>query len=211
MKLQELGNSMDVNRVLYHDNSAVMNIKQHQGSKEALSTMAGQFEAMFLQIVLRQMRSSSDVLSAKNSPFSYQNQGVFRDMYDGQLAIELAQKHNAGIAQMLIKQLSPVEQSRPVEASRFINAANEGRHSSDFVSGRKASPVHLTAVDVRERITSLSSADVKSARQDPNMLEHPMREGINTDPQTVASLEQVLKEAGMTTAFAQPLLKTMEW
>ena len=37
MKLQELGNSMNVNRVLYHDNSAVMNIKQHQGSKEALS------------------------------------------------------------------------------------------------------------------------------------------------------------------------------
>ena len=211
MKLQELGNSMDVNRVLYHDNSAVMNIKQHQGSKEALSTMAGQFEAMFLQIVLRQMRSSSDVLSAKNSPFSYQNQGVFRDMYDGQLAIELAQKHNAGIAQMLIKQLSPVEQSRPVEVSRFINAANEGRHSSDFVSGRKPPPVHLTAVDARERITSLFSADAKSARQGPNMLENPMLEGINTDPQTVASLEQVLKEAGMTTAFAQPLLKTMEW
>ncbi len=39
--------------------------------------VAGQFEAMFLQLVLRQMRSSSDVLADKDSPFSSKQQGVF--------------------------------------------------------------------------------------------------------------------------------------
>ena len=58
-------------------------------------------------MVLRQMRSSSDVLADEDSPFSSQQQGVFRDMHDGQLSIELARKQHSGIADMLVKQLSP--------------------------------------------------------------------------------------------------------
>ncbi|MDO6705540.1 rod-binding protein [Photobacterium sp. 1_MG-2023] len=95
------------NVMLYHDNSAVNNLKYQADKKQALQEVAGQFEAMFLQMVLRQMRSSSDVLASEDSPFSSKEQGVFRDFYDGQLAMNMAKSQSAGIADMLIKQLSP--------------------------------------------------------------------------------------------------------
>lgn len=90
MKFDGLNEQSQMNSVLYHDNSALMNIKNSNEQGAALETVAGQFEAMFLQMVLRQMRSSSDVLADEDSPFSSQQQGVFRDMYDGQLAIEMS-------------------------------------------------------------------------------------------------------------------------
>ena len=69
--------------MLYHE-TALASIKKSRDQEGALEVVAGQFEAMFLQMVLRQMRSSSDVLADKDSPFASQQQGVFRDMYDGQ-------------------------------------------------------------------------------------------------------------------------------
>ena len=100
MKLDNDQNQLS--NVLYHDNSALNKIKNSHDDEATLEAVAGQFEAMFLQMVLRQMRSSSDVIADKDSPFSSQQQGVFRDMYDGQLAIELAKKQNSGIANMLV-------------------------------------------------------------------------------------------------------------
>lgn len=90
MKLDGSSDQAQLNSMLYHDNSALANIKHSRDQEGALEMVAGQFEAMFLQLVLRQMRSSSDVLADKDSPFSSKQQGVFRDMYDGQLAMELA-------------------------------------------------------------------------------------------------------------------------
>lgn len=92
MKLDGSSDQAQLNSMLYHDNSALANIKHSRDQEGALEMVAGQFEAMFLQLVLRQMRSSSDVLADKDSPFSSKQQGVFRDMYDGQLAMELAKK-----------------------------------------------------------------------------------------------------------------------
>ncbi|MCG6282845.1 rod-binding protein, partial [Vibrio diabolicus] len=92
MKIDTGSDSSSVNSVLYHDNNALANIKNAADKHAALETVAGQFEAMFLQLVLRQMRSSSDVMADEDSPFNSKQQGVFRDMYDGQLAIEMAKK-----------------------------------------------------------------------------------------------------------------------
>lgn len=107
MNVDKNNDMAQMNAMLYHDNSALSNIRVSSDKQEALKTVAGQFEAMFLQMVLRQMRSSSDVLAPEDNPFSSKEQGVYRDFYDGQLAIELAKKQNSGIAEMLIKQLSP--------------------------------------------------------------------------------------------------------
>lgn len=115
MKIDLSNQSAPGDAVLYHDNSALANIRHAADKGEALEKVAGQFEAMFLQLVLRQMRSSSDVLADEDSPFSSQQQGVFRDMYDGQLAIEMEKKNNAGIADMLVRQLGPASGLNPVE------------------------------------------------------------------------------------------------
>lgn len=181
MKLDMNGDQAQLNTMLYHDNSALASIKKSRDQEGALEVVAGQFEAMFLQMVLRQMRSSSDVLADKDSPFASQQQGVFRDMYDGQLAMELAKKQNSGIANMLIQQLGPSMREVAFDQSRNVSPANDGK------------VVNL------ERTSQLEKDEIAMET-----------DAVNPTLQAVASVKQVLGEAGMTTAFTQPLIRKME-
>ncbi|HDM8208049.1 TPA: rod-binding protein [Vibrio campbellii] len=181
MKLDTSGDQAQLNTMLYHDNSALASIKKSRDQEGALEVVAGQFEAMFLQMVLRQMRSSSDVLADKDSPFASQQQGVFRDMYDGQLAMELAKKQNSGIANMLIQQFSPSMREVAFDQSRNVSPANDGKVAS------------------LERTSQLENDEIAMKT-----------DAVNPTLQAVASVKQVLGEAGMTTAFTQPLIRKME-
>ncbi|MCC4224124.1 rod-binding protein [Vibrio campbellii] len=181
MKLDTSGDQAQLNTMLYHDNSALASIKKSRDQEGALEVVAGQFEAMFLQMVLRQMRSSSDVLADKDSPFASQQQGVFRDMYDGQLAMELAKKQNSGIANMLIQQLRPSMREVAFDQSRNVSPANDGK----VVSLERASQLENDEIAMKT-------------------------DAVNPTLQAVASVKQVLGEAGMTTAFTQPLIRKME-
>ncbi len=78
---------------------------QIAGQKPALEMAAEQFEAMFLQQVLKQMRKAGDVLAADN-PLRSREMDTMRDFYDGVLSETLAGKRQTGIADMLVKQLS---------------------------------------------------------------------------------------------------------
>ena len=181
MKLDTSGDQAQLNTMLYHDNSALASIKKSRDQEGALEVVAGQFEAMFLQMVLRQMRSSSDVLADKDSPFASQQQGVFRDIYDGQLAMELAKKQNSGIANMLIHQLSRSMREVAFDQSRNVSPANDGKVVS------------------LERTSQLENDEIAMKT-----------DAVNPTLQAVASVKQVLGEAGMTTAFTQPLIRKME-
>ncbi len=94
------------------------------GQKPALDMAAEQFEAMFLQQVLKQMRKAGDVLAADN-PMRSREMDTMRDFYDGVLAETLAGKRQTGIADMLVKQLSGnVSQTQSVsEAGEQAQAA----------------------------------------------------------------------------------------
>ncbi|ELE5890448.1 rod-binding protein [Vibrio fluvialis] len=155
MKIDTGSNSSSVNSVLYHDNNALANIKNAADKHAALETVAGQFEAMFLQLVLRQMRSSSDVMADEDSPFNSKQQGVFRDMYDGQLAIEMAKKQRSGIADMLVKQLSPVVDGAGSNVVELAAAAERASHNRSAASN----PVNNAA----NAVASLSQETTKVA------------------------------------------------
>ena len=76
------------------------------GEKGALELVSQQFEAQFLQTVLKQMRQASDVLSDDDSPLSSQNDGMYRDWHDAELAGRLSQMQSTGLAKVMTKQLS---------------------------------------------------------------------------------------------------------
>lgn len=155
MKIDTGSDSSSVNSVLYHDNNALANIKNAADKHAALETVAGQFEAMFLQLVLRQMRSSSDVMADEDSPFNSKQQGVFRDMYDGQLAIEMAKKQRSGIADMLVKQLSPVVDGAGSNVVELAAAAERASYNRSAASN----PVNNAA----NAVASLSQETTKVA------------------------------------------------
>lgn len=81
------------------------------GEKGALELVSQQFEAQFLQTVLKQMRQASDVLADEENPLSSQNGGMYRDWHDVELAGRLSQMQSTGLAKVMTKQLSAGLQS----------------------------------------------------------------------------------------------------
>lgn len=98
-----------------------------------LKAAAEQFEALFLQQVLKQMRKAGDVLAAENTMRS-RELNTMRDFYDGIMADTLAGQNQMGIADMLVQQLSQRE-AAPADlastgASAFAEAPLPQRNSS---------------------------------------------------------------------------------
>lgn len=73
--------------------------------RQQLEVVSEQFEAMFLQQILKQMRKAGDVLAAGN-PMRSRELDTMRDFYDEVLAENLATKRQTGIADMLVQQLA---------------------------------------------------------------------------------------------------------
>ena len=67
----------------------------------ALDEVSRQFESLFLQMMLKSMRDASlggGLMDSKQSEF-------YRDMYDKQIAVDMAQKQGIGLADVLKRQL----------------------------------------------------------------------------------------------------------
>lgn len=113
-------------------NPSAVASSQIAGQKPALDMAAEQFEAMFLQQVLKQMRKAGDVLAADN-PLRSREMDTMRDFYDGVLAETLAGKRQTGIADMLVKQLSD-----NASQAKSITEAGEQAHSAVVPERRSA-------------------------------------------------------------------------
>jgi flagellar protein FlgJ len=89
-----------------------------KGSSQALSGVAGQFEALFIGMMLQSMRQAS----GGSDVFGGQQVQLFRDMYDKQLAQSLAGQKKMGISALLTRQLGAKASADP-EASAPSPAA----------------------------------------------------------------------------------------
>ena len=97
---------------VYTDFSGLAKLKTEarQNSPEALTKVASQFESIFLNMVLKSMRQAKladGIMDSDQSKF-------FQDMYDQQLAVHLSASPGIGLADLIVKQLSP-KQSDDVE------------------------------------------------------------------------------------------------
>ncbi len=113
----------------YLNNLSAGDLIKANGEHGALKLVSQQFEAQFLQTVLKQMRSASDVMADSDSPLSSQNDGMYRDWHDAELAGRLSQMQSTGLASVMTKQLSAALKSQPdtvasIEHTQQGNAAN---------------------------------------------------------------------------------------
>ena len=93
-------------KAFYLDGKALQDIKLKGDSEEGIRQVAQQFEAVFIQMMLKNMRASSAVLSDQDSALSLQSGSMFQELWDNQMSIDVAKKSKLGIADMLTKQLS---------------------------------------------------------------------------------------------------------
>ncbi len=138
---------------------ADLRLKARQDRQAALKQTAEQFEALFVQMVLKQMRQATPgdpLLGSDRSRF-------YRDMYDRQLALHLANRGGLGIAEMIVRQLSrpqpapvtgqelPDYRSHPVPASRPEMETNPEANTARTDAGSPPPPTPATRFDSPEQ------------------------------------------------------------
>ncbi len=112
------------NASVYTDFNGLAKLKQgaREQSPAAIKEVAQQFESIFLNMVMKSMRQAKladSVMDSKQSEF-------FRDMYDQQMAVQLAGKPGIGLADMIVKQLSPKSEpneDEKMQAGDYLNRA----------------------------------------------------------------------------------------
>ena len=118
---------------IYTDFNGLAKLKQgaREQSPEAIKEVAKQFESVFLTMVLKGMRQAKladSVMDSKQSEF-------YRDMYDQQMAIQLAGKPGMGLADLIAKQLTPKQKTDDEEKLQAVDYLNRaiGANSGQFV------------------------------------------------------------------------------
>lgn len=112
------------NASVYTDFNGLAKLKQgaREQTPEAIKEVAKQFESVFLGMVLKNMRQAKlaeGAMDSKQSEF-------YRDMYDQQMAIHLAGKPGVGLADLIVKQLTPKEKKdddEKLQAADYLNRA----------------------------------------------------------------------------------------
>ncbi|WP_299019602.1 rod-binding protein [uncultured Photobacterium sp.] len=139
MKIQD----NETHTAMYNDLTSLQNIKANGDKMEALEQAAGQFEAVFLQTVLKHMRQASDAMyDEEDSLFNSRQQKFYRSMHDSQIAVEMSQQQSLGIADMLVKQLGQHEAFKPKHQTVAMV-----QHEGQEILPRSASPL-LTDAEI---------------------------------------------------------------
>ncbi len=114
-----------------------LKIAARNNTPEAIRAVASQFEALFVQTMLKSMRDASlgDGLMDSSQSRTYQ------DLYDKQISLDLASRGDLGFTEMLVRQLGDESQQavlRPPPAEGYaFHPAQDGR----LFSGLPVQPV----------------------------------------------------------------------
>ncbi|WP_372865503.1 rod-binding protein [Spongiibacter sp.] len=88
----------------YHDFSglAALRVDAQQDSQQAIEPVAKQFEALFLQMMLKSMRDAVP----EGGLFDSRGGELYQEMHDKQLAVTLSEQGGIGLADAIAKQLA---------------------------------------------------------------------------------------------------------
>ena len=100
--------------------------------KSAVRETAQQFEALFLQMMMKSMRDAS----FKSDLVESQAKDTFEGMFDKEISLAMAKKNTLGLADMLIKNMpDPAVQAANAKAIQDIQAQQAGSTAS-FLQAR---------------------------------------------------------------------------
>ena len=79
--------------------------RAQQNDPTALKQAAKHFEGAFIQMMLKSMRDANSVM--KSDLIKSDAIDTFQDMYDKELSTQMANRNSMGVADMLVRQLTP--------------------------------------------------------------------------------------------------------
>ena len=177
-----LNNPASATASVYNDFSqfSKLKVESKTDAPAALQKVAKQFEALFLNNILKGMRSAklADGVFDSNATDSY------NEMYDKQLSVHLAGKPGVGLADLIVKQLTPKgENPTPQNLTDYLNnrvskvTIPDGMSSSQFddeateipFKNARAMPIQ-SAEDFVKQLQPFAQQAAKDLGIDPNAL-----------------------------------------
>lgn len=127
---QDLGSRLAI------DSRGVDQLRQtaRQNAPEGVKQVAQQFEALFMNMVMKSMRDAS---SQEGGILDNQHSKTFTSMLDQQLSQDLA-KRGVGLADVLIRQLSPAAEMNNATAPNSANSNNSSNSLNAINAGNQA-------------------------------------------------------------------------
>lgn len=118
-----------VNASFFADPTSLQGLKRDAGaqSPETLREVARQFESLFTNMMLKSMRAAD----MGDPLFGSDQADLYQDMFDQQMAVQLASGKGLGLADMLVRQLmggaaaapaAPAELKLPSDQKDFVSA-----------------------------------------------------------------------------------------
>lgn len=181
-----------------HDMSSLNQLKSAAKANDegALREAAEQFEAIFVNMLLKSMRKAQEAIADKDSPFNSQQVKFYRDMHDQQLAVDLAGGGSLGLADIIVRQLGN---------EQLLNRAGSEMTSGDLASYNRQQRQAVVAAEDRVLPTETKRAGFASPQDFVEQLyplaqEHAKSLGI--DP------EALIAQAAVETGWGQHMIHT---
>ena len=126
------------NSYLDFDGLGKLKGQARQDAKGAIRETAQQFEALFLQMMMKSMRES--IVKSEMSESSTLE--TFEGMFDKEVSVQLAKKNTMGLADMLVKNLEQ-QQANIATTSDILQQRQD---PAAFNAGAKAMPLNPKAM-----------------------------------------------------------------
>lgn len=177
----------------YTDRQGLNDLKRlaRNDQSKALRQVAQQFEALFMQMMLKSMRDAS----MGDDLFSSSQSQTYRDLYDRQLSLDLSKGHNKlGLAEMIVQQMTKtMPEKGPAKDDPVEVSAQPARPSLPAVSLRVTDRAHL------QQQSRSVSVPVNAVKPKPHwaVANDPVTTAENTDSPRgfVAAIWQEVKQA----------------
>lgn len=178
---------------VYTDLNGLANLKNEarKNSPAALKETAKQFEAIFMSNLLKGMRDAklADGISDNDQSKFY------KEMYDQQLAVHLSGKPGVGLADLIVKQLSPEDKrddNRKMGLEDFLNRSSSSNKAASATSHGTAKPG--TAKDDKhwsQQNTEIFRSYIKQMQPAKEMAENKLK---NLDSRPIQSAEDFVQK-----------------
>ncbi|MGL4473873.1 MAG: flagellar assembly peptidoglycan hydrolase FlgJ [Shewanella sp.] len=144
--------------------------RAQKDDKAALKEVAAQFEGLFVQMLMQSMRAANAVFES-DSPFNSEYTKFYEQMRDQQMAAELGNQGNLGLADMMVQQLSadgagitPASaltgaQGRMIADASLPSGTNGQVNSTASIHTTGFTPYKIDAVTLDSRAAPICSSD----------------------------------------------------
>lgn len=180
------------------------------GKEEALQSAAKQFEAIFMQMLLKSMRSAQDVLES-DSPFNSESTKFYRDMHDQQMALEMSNNGSLGLSELIVRQLGGDKDNfTPSSVLRYDTSPEELAAMKEKllnkVKNRQITDNNLADVQTVIQPNAIAEAQKFNEPQDfVTALTEPAKQA---QARLKVPFEVIIAQAALETGWGKKVIKT---